>query len=340
MTENISAKDMVVKIIKWKKIFMWITIISTVVAIILLLLMPKQFQSTTIMFPTRQFSVSKLVVEANAGNQEDYLVIGYADDCERLIQVLNSDQLKLAVADHYNLWDRWRVKQNEYKFHYLKEKWEDMVTVKRTEYNSVKLDVYDYSPDGAAQIANGIADFADTIKWRMNKPLADQVVRIVKKEYDATLLRMKELQDTLTTLRQMGIMHYKEMVKAYMKRYAEAVQKGDNAAVARLQVKLDTLKKYGSAYQYAKDNLDKYATKYPDIKMKYDEALVNANSQLPIKFVVEEAIPNEFKAKPKRLIFLFITVLAPNFVALFILLFRERFRKNNNRDPESSPSLG
>src|SRR4051812_36467614 len=174
MTENISARDMVGKIMKWKKIFMWITIISTVVAIILLLLMPKQFQSTTILFPTRQFSVSKLVVEANAGNQEDYLVIGYADDCERLIQVLNSDQLKLDVADHFDLWNRWKIKQNEYKFHYLKEKWEDMVTVKRTEYNSVKLDVYDYTPNGAAELANGIADFADSVKFKMNQPLADQ----------------------------------------------------------------------------------------------------------------------------------------------------------------------
>jgi capsule polysaccharide export protein KpsE/RkpR len=326
MVENISAKDMVTKVIKWKKTFMWITIVSTAVAIVLLLLMPKQYLSTTIMFPARQFSVSKLVVEANAGNQEDYMIIGDADDCEKLIQLLNSDALKLEVADAFGLWTRWRISDNEYKFHYLRQKWDDMVSVKRTEYNSIKVDVLDYTANGAAQIANGIAQYCDTVKFKMNKPVTDQVVRIVKEEFDKTLARMKELQDTLTTLRKMGIMHYKEMVKAYMKVYAKAVEKGDQAAMKRLEGKLDTLRKYGSSYQYAKDNLDKYATKYPDIKMKYDEALVNASNQLPIKFIAEKAIPNEFKAKPKRLIFLFITVLAPNLIGLFFLLFRERFR--------------
>jgi uncharacterized protein involved in exopolysaccharide biosynthesis len=327
MTENISAKDMVLKVIKWKKTFMWITIVSTVVAIILLFLMPKQYQSTTILFPTRQFSPSKLVVEANAGNQEDYMIIGYADDCERLIQVLQTDALKLEVADALDLWTRWKIKDNVYKFHYLKLKWEDMVTIKRTEYNSVKVDVYDYTANGAAQVANAISDYADTVKFKMNKPIADNVVRIVKDEYELTLLRMKELQDSLTSLRKLGVMHYKEMVKAYMKVYAKAVEKGDAAGMKRLEAKMDTLRKYGSNYQYMKDNLDKYASKYPDIKMKYDEALVNASTMMPIKFVIEKAIPNEFKAKPKRLIFLLITVFSPNLIALFFLLFRERFRK-------------
>jgi hypothetical protein len=322
---------MVQKVIKWKKTFMWVTIITTVVAIIVLLLIPKQYESGTVLFPARQFSVSKLVVEANAGNQEDYMIIGYADDCERLIQVLNSDVLKVRVADHLNLWKRWRIKE-KYKFHYLREKWDDMVVVRRTEYNSVRVDVFDYTANGAAEIANTIADYADTVKFQMNKPMADQVVKIVKDEYETTLARMKVLQDTLAELRSIGVLHYKEMVKAYMKRYSQAVEKGDALGMKRIEEKLDTLKKYGSAYQYAKDNLDKYATKYPDIKMKYDEALVNAKSMLPIKFVIEKAIPNEYKAKPKRLILLIAIVLGANLVTLLILLFRERFRRNALRN--------
>jgi LPS O-antigen subunit length determinant protein (WzzB/FepE family) len=327
MVENISAKDMITKIIKWRKSFMWITILSTIVAIVLLWLMPKQYQSTAILFPARQFSVSKLVVEANAGNQEDYMIMGDEDDCEKLIQILTSDALKVEVADAFDLWHRWDIKDNEYRFHYLRLKWEDMVSVKRTEYNSVKVVVYDYTANGAAEIANGISDYTDTVRFKMNKPIVDGVVRIVKHEYELTLQRMKELQDSLAKLRGMGIMHYKEMVKAYMKVYAKAVEKGDGAAMKRIEIKLDTLRKYGSAYQYTKDNLDKYASKYPDIKMKYDEALVNADNFLPIKFVVERAIPNEFKAKPKRMIFLFITILAANLIGLFFLLFRERFTR-------------
>jgi hypothetical protein len=122
------------------------------------------------------------------------------------------------------------------------------------------------------------------------------------------------------------VLHYKEQVKAYSKSHAKALEKNDVAALKRLETKLDTLKKYGSAYQNTKDNLDKYSAKYPDIKMKYDEALVNYNSIIPLKFVVEKAIPNEFKARPKRMVLMAICILAANLFGLFYLLIRERFR--------------
>lgn len=325
MIENISSTDLIGKLVKWRKIFMWITITTIFVTGVVVLIMPKQYKSTAILFPARQFSVSKLIIEANAGNQEDYMILGDADDCEKLMQLLNSDELKLKVANAFNLWKRWKIKDTVFAYHYLKIKWEDMVTIKRTEYNSVKIEVYDYTANGAAQIANGISDYSDSVRYDMNRRVSGQVLKIVKLEFDSTVFRMKLLEDSLNELRQLGVLHYKEQVKAYSKSYARALEKNDMQAVKRLEAKLDTLKKYGSAYQNIHDNLDKYGSKYPDIKMKYDEALVNYNMQLPIKFVVEKAKPNEYKAKPKRLIILLITVVAANLLGLFYLLFREKY---------------
>jgi uncharacterized protein involved in exopolysaccharide biosynthesis len=327
MIENISAKDLIVRIIEWRKKFLWITVVAAIVSGIIVFMMPKQYKSVAIVFPARQFSISKLVIEANAGNQEDYMQIGDADDCEKLVQLLTSDALKLEVADAFNLWKRWKIRDTTFAYHYLKQKWEDMVTIKRTEFNSVRVEVHDYTANGAAQIANGIVDYCDTVRNRMNREVAGYVVNVVKWEYENTLKRMKELEDSLDHIRKLGVLHYKEQVKAYSKSHAKAVEKNDKEAMARLQAKLDTLQKYGSAYQNTKDNLDKYSSKYPDIKMKYDEALVNYNANLPIKFVVERAKPNEWKAKPKRMILIGIMVLAANLFGFLFLLFREKFRK-------------
>jgi uncharacterized protein involved in exopolysaccharide biosynthesis len=324
MVENISAKDLILKIYKWRKTFIWITLVTTLVTGILVFLMPKQYKSTAVLFAARQFSVSKLVIEANAGNQEDYMQLGDADDVEKLMQLLNSDALKIKVADAFNLWKRWKIKDTVFSYHYLKLKWDDMVVIKRTEYNSIKVEVFDYTANGAAQIANGVSDYCDSVKHDMTKAVTQNVLTIVRQEYENTLSRMKELEDSLQTLRSMGVLHYKEQVKAYSKSYAKAIEKNDLAAIKRLEGKLDTLKKYGGAYQNVHDNLEKYSSKYPDIKMKYDEAMVNHNSSLPVKFVVEKAKPNEFKAKPKRLTFLIITILASNLIGLFIMLIREK----------------
>lgn len=327
MLDNISASELIKKIISWRKKFLYITIAAALVSGVVAFLIPKQYKSTVIIFPARQFSVSKLVIEANAGNQEDYMMFGDADDAEKVMQLLNSDVLKMKVADAFNLWNRWRINDTVIAYHYLKQRWDDQVTIKRTEYNSIKIDVYDYTADSAAFVANGIAAYIDSVRWDMNREVAGKVVKIVKGEYDNTLLRMKELEDSLQVLRSMGVMHYKEQVKAYAKSYAKSVEKGDMAAVKRLDAKMDTLKKYGTAYTNTKDNLDKYSAKYPDIKMKYDEALVNYNEQIPIKFVAEHAIPNEFKARPKRMVIVALAVIAANLFGLFVFLFRERLAK-------------
>lgn len=327
MIENISAKELMVKIYKWRKTFLWITLASALVTGILVYLMPKQYKSTAILFAARQFSVSKLVIEANAGNQEDYMQIGDADDVEKVMQILNSDALKIKVADAFNLWKRWKIKDTVFSYHYLRLKWDDMVSIKRTEYNSIKVDVYDYTADSAAFVANGIVQYCDSVKHDMNKQLTYSVLQVVKQEYDSTVARMKKLEDSIQVLRNLGVLHYKEQVKAYSKSYARALEKNDIGAIKRLEAKLDTLRKYGGAYQNMHDNLDKYSSKYPDIKMKYDEALVNYNTMLPVKFVVEKAKPNEFKAKPRRAVYLAISVLACNLIGLFVLLFRERLAK-------------
>lgn len=327
MIENVSAKELIHKIIEWRKKFMWITLAATCVTGVVVFLMPKQYKSTAVLFPARQFSVSKLVIEPNAGNQEDYMTMGDADDCEKLMQLLSCDDIKIRVADAFNLWQRWKIKDTVFSYHYLRQKWEDQVRIKRTEYNSVKIEVHDYTADSAAFVANGISDYVDSVRFYMNRKISGGVLDIVKREYDSTLARMQVLEDSLNQLRKLGVLHYKEQVKAYSKSHARAIEKNDAGAIKRLEEKMETLQKYGGAYQNLKDNLERYAAKYPDIKMKYDEALVNHNSMIPIKFVVEKAKPNEYKAKPKRIIIILITVVAANLLGLFYLLFREQFNK-------------
>src|SRR5204863_2276819 len=125
MIENISSRELITRIIGWRKTFMWITLVTIVVSGIIVFLIPKQYKSVAILFPARQFSVSKLVVEANAGNQEDYMMFGDADDTEKLIQLLTCDELKLRVADAFDLWKHWKIRDTLFAFHYLKLKWED-----------------------------------------------------------------------------------------------------------------------------------------------------------------------------------------------------------------------
>lgn len=324
---NDSSVSLLVKVYKWRKHIIIVTGAAALISIIASFLISPQYKSTAIVFPSRSFSVSKLIIEQNNGNQEDYMELGDEDDAEKLLQILNSEEIRLKAANRFNLWSNWKIDtSSKYANHYLKLKWDEMVSFKRTDYVSVKIEVYDYYAYRAAEIANGIVDLADSVKNRMTKEVADKALAIVADEYASTIKRMNELEDSLQVLREHGILDYKEQVEAFSRSYAKAVEKGDAAGMKRLESKLDTLKKYGGAYQHIYENLKKYRFKYPVIKGKYDEALVNSKKFLPFKFVVDRATPNEKKAKPVRWLIVTVSTLSAFFITLMFLLGLDKYR--------------
>lgn len=314
------------KIYKWRKPLLVVTLSAAILSAIASFLISPQYKATAIVFPSRTFSVAKLLVEQNAGNQEDYMELGDEDDAEKLLQILYSTEIRERVANDYDLWTHWKIpRNNSYSAHYLKLKWEEMVSFKRTDYVSIKIDVYDYQSDRAASIANAIVSYADTVKHRMTKEVAKQAFAIVEEEYNHYLNNIRELEDSLQTIRKLGIIDYKSEIEAYSKQMAKSIAKNDAGAIAKLKVKLDTIQKYGMAYQDIQEKLKKYRFKYPVIKGKYDEAFINCNKQLPSKFVVDKAIRNEKKAKPVKSLIVIVSTFSAFLLSLLYLLFKDKF---------------
>lgn len=323
---NNESIKLLARIYKWRKPLIIVTIIAAILSIIISLLLSPQYKSTAIVFPSRSFSVSKLLIEQNMGAQEDYMDLGDEDDAEKLLQIFNTSEIREKVADKYNLWASWRIdKNNPYASHNLKMKWEDMVTFKRTNFGSIRIDVYDYEANRAAEIANSITDFADSVKYTMNKQVAKEALAIVKEEYDNTTLRIRELEDSLQKIKELGVLDYKAEVSAYTKSMAKAIEKGNESAINKLQQKLDLLKKYGNAFDDLANNIKRYRLKYPLIKFKYDEALVNYNNNIPSKFIVEKATPNEKKERPINSLIVVISTSSAFLLSLLYLLIAEKF---------------
>lgn len=323
---NTTSEQLLIKIIKWRKPIMIASIVAFIISTTIAFLLAPQYKSVATIFPTRSFSVSKLLIEQNIGNQEDYMQIGDDDDAEKLLQILNSDHLKAIVADKFNLWQRWKVEKDKYAEHYLKLKWDNHVRYKRTDFNSIKVEVYDYTANGAAEIANSITDVVDDIKSEMTKDVAEKAYAVVKEEYENTIARMNALEDSLQILRGFGILDYKTDVEAYTKSYAKALEKGNNSGAKALEEKLAALKKYGGAYNQISENLRKYRFKFPVIKAKYDEAEVNVKKSLPFKFVVDKATPNEYKAKPVRWLIILLSTASAFALTIVLLVMGERYK--------------
>ncbi|MCD6019819.1 MAG: uncharacterized protein K0S53_2940 [Bacteroidetes bacterium] len=323
---NNESIRLLAKIYTWRKKLLIISLAAAVVSTIISFIVSPQYKATAIVFPARTFSVSKLLIEQNQGAQEDYMDLGDEDDAEKLLQILNSSEIRTRIADKYDLWTNWQIEKNTvYSQHYLKMKWEDMVSFKRTNFVSIKIEVYDYVANRSADIANSIVSYADSVKFKMTREVAEQALAITKDEYNTTIARINELEDSLQVIKELGVLDNKEEVTAYTRSMAKAIEKGNESAQKKLQEKLDLLKKYGTAYDDVYANLKKYRLKYPIIKNKYDEALVNYSRPLPSKFIVEKATPNEKKEKPIRWLVVLVSTVSAFILSLLYLLFTEKF---------------
>ncbi len=324
--KNNDTIKLLAKIYTWRKPLLIVSAVAFIISTAISLLIAPQYKSTAVVFPLRTFSVSKLLIEQNQGSQEDYMDIGDEDDAEKLLQILNSSEIRLNVANKFNLWDNWRIDKSDKKATYfLKQKWDDMVDFKRTIFLSIKIEVYDYQAYRAAEIANAIVSYADSVKYKMTKTVGKQALIIVKQEYDNTMLRMREIEDSMQVIRELGVLDYKSEIEAYSKSMAKAIEKGNENAKINLQVKLNLLKKYGLSYESLQANLKKYRFKYPVIKGKYDEALVNATKGMPASFVVEKATTNEKKERPMCWLIVLISTVSTFTFALICLLMRDKF---------------
>ena len=161
----------------------------------------------------------------------------------------------------------------------------------------------------------------------MTIAMAEKAFSIVKDEYESTIVNMNEMEDSLQVLRNLGILDYKEDVEAYTKSYAKALEKGNSTAAKVLEEKLNNLKKYGGAYLHVSENLRKYRFKFPVIKAKYDEALVNKDKYIPFLQIVEKGVPDEFKARPIKTLIVLITLLSTFILTFIILMFKENIAK-------------
>lgn len=340
---NNESIKLLAKIYIWRKKLIIVSVIAAVVSTVIAFLLSPQYKASVIVFPSRTFSVSKLLIEPNPGGQEDYMDLGDEDDAEKLLQILNSTEIRTRIADEYDLWANWDIKKGTVNSqHYLKMKWEDMVSFKRTNFVSIKVEVYDYVAERSAKIANSIVAYADTVKFKMTREVAKQALKITKDEYYNTIHRINELEDSLQTIKELGVLDYSAEVKAYSKSMAKAIESGNESGQRKLQEKLDLLKKYGIAYDDVYGNLKKYRLKYPIIKNKYDESIVNYNNAMPSKFIVDKAIADEQKAKPFRALIVVLSTVSAFLLALLYLLSVEKmadFKKKvnyfiNTQNPE------
>ena len=121
---------------------------------------------------------------------------------------------------------------------------------------------------------------------------------------------------------------YESQSEVFNKEYAVALANGNKKAIVNLEEKLEILANYGGAYISIRDLLLYEIERLSMLKAKYMEAKVDAEKDLPHKYIVNKAVPAEKKSYPIRWLIVVITSFSTFLISLFCLILLENLKKN------------
>ncbi|MBI5217763.1 MAG: hypothetical protein HY958_02380 [Bacteroidia bacterium] len=325
---NFNTNDLLIYINKNKQPLFIITVAAFVISTVVSLLLTPQYKSTAIIFPTATTSISNSLLSLNLPKKE-ILNFGKEEEVEQMLQVLQSDEIENRIVRKYDLMRHYKI-TSRYPRTALDEEYKDNITFIRTPYLSIEIEVYDRDPQTAADIANDIAALVDTTINNMLKERAQKAFMLVEKEYFSLKARKQALEDSLKRIQQKGISHYEYQSQALNEALGKAIADGKTNGAEQIDKRLKILAEYGAAYVSIRDLLEKETEKQANLESKFSEAKVDAEQNLPHKFVVNKAIKAEKSSYPIEWLIICISTVSAFLLGFLILILFDKVKKKRS----------
>jgi hypothetical protein len=296
-----------------------------------------KYKSTVIMFPTTTNSASKALLSITGGEKQDLLQFGEEEQGEQLLQILNSDEIRQRICQKYNLMEHYGIDPNgKYPQTTLGKVFTSNISFERTEFMSVKIDVLDTDPQMAADIANDIAALLDSTKTKMQRTRALEGLKIVENEYNNKLSYIQGMEDSLKKIREKGVVDYRYQARILSQEYVRASGEGNSAHMSNIKKQLAVLAQYGGAYVSLSELLKLEREELTILKTQYEKAKVDAEQNLPHKFIVNNAYKAEKKTTPVRWLIVVLTFLSTLFFAFLAILIFENYQQYKSSQNNAS----
>lgn len=321
-------------VMKWKWVIAGSSILVSLIVFIFTgpTFITPEYKASVIFYPTTNAKISTSLLTEPGTARYNLLEFGTDEDGEQLLQILKSDETKLAVIHQFNLAKHYKLDTTGgVSYHTLKNLLSKQVEVEQTEYKAIQITVFDTDPQIAADMANFIAYFAGYQKNEIQRSKAKEALAIITKEYQNELQAVDLMDKTLLKLREAGVYDYFEQSKQLNESYTlnkvrldqetailkvyenskvnlpdtlivktRARVNGYQAAINAVKPQLDLLKKYGGIYLDNINTLELERKKLSSLKSRFESTKLDYEQVLPMKFTINQATRPEIAARPRR----------------------------------------
>ena len=325
---SFESTDIIVFIWKRKVPLLIITIAAAMISILVSFRITPLYKSSVVMFPASESPVSKSLFQPMY--QDRIGLLGFGDELqlERILQVLRSDEIRERVIEKYDLMNHYEIDTSaSYPYTKLYNTYKSNVDLKRTEFNSIVIEVLDKDPQMAADIANDISHLIDSAMNRMKQERANEAYEMVVREYNTLEAHVFELRDSIQMLNKKGLVAYDRQIERLTEAYGKAIADGHEEGAIKIKKELDKLAAISAPFAYYWSLFSTETNRLREMKTKYVEVKADTEMKLSNVFILDKAYKAEKRAYPKKSIIVMVATLSTFFLAIISFLFFESFLK-------------
>lgn len=312
MTNFFDNQNLLEIIWKWKKHLIVVGILAVVLSAV--------FSSSTFIKP-------KYKSTARVYPSKNIYIYSEESESEQLLEVISALDIKLRVIDAFNLSEVYKIDKQDSKYlSYMLAEFNENVKFKKTEYETVEIQVMDTDPFRACAMCDSIITFLDDKVRMMHRLKYEEVVKIAKQDYDKLTHQIDSVEDKLNILRRdYHIVDYstqsEEITKGMVKVLAE--QKQNTAGGREIQKWMNNFADKAGEFVLLDQQSKLLVNQRGDLKKILDGAISDANKKIVYGQRVQNPVPADEKAYPSRSLIVLLSTLAALFVALLGILLLE-----------------
>lgn len=246
---------------------------------------------------------------------------------EQLLQLFSSSDVRNMMVKRFRLPDHYEIDTaSSAGLTKLYLEYEENVSVKKTEYESVKIEILDKDPRMASEMVAELINFVDIKARSVQREKTAEVVRIFADQLRRKKQQVDSVDVLLSALRvRYGLLDYKsqtkEVTKSYLKLASNNSQvsqyRGVDSLYRHLQNKGGDLIALSSQYKSLLDD-------YNAIKTNYDQAVSDMTKELTYTNVMAKPYPADSKSYPVRWVIVLVTILSSLLLAIIAFVMIEQ----------------
>ncbi|MCH2198376.1 MAG: hypothetical protein MK081_06305 [Flavobacteriales bacterium] len=266
---SLDSTNLLVFLFKWRFYLVGICFIAAVAAAIASFIIEEKFRSAVVMFATPQHSIGEQFYEETKKN--DLLEYGEKEDAERLLQIMNSDRIRIRIIEKHNLWDHYEIERDTPGANTLMQKeYDGNVSTRLTKFGSIEIEVLDKLNTLARDIANDIAYLTDSVANDMRNARANDAFQYAKSSYHQVQEEIRIMEDSMGVLYDLGIYDYITQIEGLNDQYATALAEGQPARAENIREKMVIISGHANAFNKLTNLLEAAYDREAILKKRYD----------------------------------------------------------------------